>query len=86
MNQVYTFVEFFILLQDIDTGMNNDSPDPSFESAPVFKCVNLCKDLDKTLLQHIFCIFPVVGKTITYCQHLGAVPVVQFPLGGSIIF
>src|SRR5688500_8032695 len=69
MNDVHTFIELLVLLQDIDTGMNYDPPDPAFKSTPVLKCVDLQKYLYKSFLEHILGIFPVMSKTVTHSQH-----------------
>jgi hypothetical protein len=66
--------------------MNDNAPDPTLKGTFVLKGVYLGKYFYKSLLQHILRIFPVVGEPVADGQHLRAVPVVQLPLSGSLIF
>ena len=69
MNEIYAFIEPLIFLQMIDTGVNNDPPDPALQCTPVFEGVYLVEDLDKSFLQHIFCVFAVVSIAVANHQH-----------------
>src|SRR5689334_17837119 len=37
VNEVHTFIEALVLFQIVDAGMNNNSPDPSFQCSTVLK-------------------------------------------------
>src|SRR4051812_5252357 len=69
MDDIDTLIELLILLQDIDAGVYDNTPDPSLKGTPVFKSVHLEKDLDKSLLEHVLCIFTVVRIPVTNGQH-----------------
>src|SRR6185312_1623942 len=83
--EIHTFIEALIFFQVIDTGMHHDPPDPAFKSPLALKSMHLEKDFNKSILEHIFCIFAVMRKPETYCQHFGAIPLVELPLGSSMI-
>jgi hypothetical protein len=85
MHDIQAFVESLVLFQVVDTGMNDDPPDPTLKCTLVLKGVYLGKYLDKPFLQHIFSILPVVGEPVAYCQHFRAVPIVQLALGSGHI-
>jgi hypothetical protein len=85
MKDIHILIKALIFFQAIDTGMHDDPPDPAFKSALALKCVYLGKNFDKSLLQHVLGILPIVGKPIAYSQHFRAVPVVQLPLGSSLV-
>jgi hypothetical protein len=65
--------------------MNNDSPDPTFQSTLVPELVDLCEYFYETFLQHILCIFTVAGKPIAYTQHPWAEAIVKRFLCGRYI-
>src|SRR5688572_3372755 len=68
MYYIDAFIELLVLLENIDAGVNDYPPYPTLKCPAVLKSVHLQKDLDKPLLQHILCIFPVVCKAIANCQ------------------
>src|SRR5687767_1280137 len=70
VNDIYAFIELFIFLEVIDTGVYHDPPYPTLKRTFVLKGVYLGKYFNKTLLQHILRIFPVVGKPVTHRKHL----------------
>jgi hypothetical protein len=47
---ISTLIELLVLLQNIDTGMHNNTPDPSFKGATILKSMYLQKDLYKAFL------------------------------------
>ena len=76
MQDVDILTESLILFQVVDTGVNNNSPDPAFKSSLVLESVNLRKHFYETFLKHILSIFPVMGKAKTNCQHFGTISVI----------
>lgn len=84
--QFNVLIEFPVSLQEVDAGMNYDSPDPALERAFILKSMYVGKNLDKRLLEHVFRIFPTGRKAVADAEHFGTVLVVQFPLRRSIIF
>jgi hypothetical protein len=65
--------------------MNNDPPDPPFESPFVLKRMYLGKHFDKTFLQHVFRIFTALPEPVAHAQHFRAVAVIQFALRRRIV-
>jgi len=64
--------------------VHNNPPYPSFEGTFILKRMYLGKHFNKSFLEHILRILPIMCKPVTYRQHLGAVSVIQLPLCSSI--
>src|SRR4029078_8822391 len=69
VDYIDAFIDILVLLQNIDTSMNNNTPDPSFKSTTVLKRMHLQKDFNKAFLKHVFCIFAVMCIPIANGQH-----------------
>jgi hypothetical protein len=85
MKDIHTLIKSLILFQVIDASMHNNPPDPTFKGTLVLERMYLRKYLDKSFLQHIFCIFSVMGKPVAHSKHFRTVPVIQLLLGSSMI-
>jgi hypothetical protein len=60
--------------------MDDDPPDPALEGTPILELMNLCEDLNKAFLKHVFSVFPAFCIPVADRQHLGAVSVIQLLL------